>query len=238
VGRANLCSRVRFAGHGRTAGGLAPFIAWPERCLVNLPDDLPLDQGALLEPLGVALHAIDLAALAPDAEVAVVGSGPVGLLLIGVLSSRQPARLVATDLQSHRADAALRMGAGAAMVVAEDDPSWPEGDRFDVVFDTAGTERSMETALLAARPGGRVVLVGIPADDRSVFSASTARRKELTLVNCRRMLPHDLGRAIDLVDSAVVDLAGLVTHRYPLAETEAAFETLVARTGIKVVVEP
>jgi L-iditol 2-dehydrogenase len=83
-----------------------------------------------------------------------------------------------------------------------------------------------------------VVLVGIPADDRSVFSASTARRKELTLVNCRRMLPHDLGRAIDLVDSAVVDLAGLVTHRYPLAETEAAFETLVARTGIKVVVEP
>jgi L-iditol 2-dehydrogenase len=88
-----------------------------------------------------------------------------------------------------------------------------------------------------ARPGARVVLAGIPAGDHTAFSASTARRKGLTLVLVRRM-GEVYPRAIRLVQAGKVDLAPLVTHRFPLDRTADAFETAVAREGLKVVVEP
>ena len=88
------------------------------------------------------------------------------------------------------------------------------------------------------RPAGRVVLVGVPEGDRTTFQASLARRKEIAFHSCRRMLPHDLERAADLVGEGSVSLGGLITHRFPLEEAATAFQTLVARTGLKVVIEP
>jgi L-iditol 2-dehydrogenase len=83
-----------------------------------------------------------------------------------------------------------------------------------------------------------VVLVGIPGTDRTTFIASAARRKGLTLVLCRRMTSTDLGRAIALVEAGRVDLTGLVTDRFPLADAPAAFAALAERRGLKVVVQP
>jgi L-iditol 2-dehydrogenase len=83
-----------------------------------------------------------------------------------------------------------------------------------------------------------VVLVGIPDGDRTSFTASLARRKELTITMCRRMLPGDLARAAVMAERGIPGLGSLVTHRYGLGSSTAAFETLVARTGIKTVVIP
>ncbi|MFL5649867.1 MAG: zinc-binding dehydrogenase, partial [Chloroflexota bacterium] len=88
------------------------------------------------------------------------------------------------------------------------------------------------------RPGGRIVLVGIPDGDRTTFTASHARRKGLTFVMCRRMRVGDLDRAIASVAGGKIDLAPLITHRYPLDEVDEAFEALVDRRGVKVVVLP
>ncbi len=227
AGRPNLCLHLKFAGHG-IDGALRGHMIWPERCLVPIPDHIPDEQGAMLEPLGVALHAISLAGDIEGASVGVTGCGPIGLLLIAALRRSGARRLVATDPLTHRLEAAVAMGASA----------WDGEDGLDVVFETAGTDPALHTALTAAGPGGRVVLIGIPDRDRTSFVASLARRKELTLVVCRRMLPGDLVRAAEMAGSGLSGLESLVTHRYPISQAAEAFRALIGQVGLKVMIIP
>ena len=180
-GYRNLCPQVRFAGHGVTDGGLREFLAWPTSLLHPLPDALSDDDGALLEPLGVALHALDLGHLRLGQSAAVIGCGPIGLMLIQLLLAGGAGRVVAADPLPHRLRAAARFGAQAA---------GPEqaGDGVDTAFEAAGTDDAVDAAMTAVRPGGRVVLAGIPSGgDRTSFRASVARRKGLTIAMSRRM---------------------------------------------------
>ena len=102
----------------------------------------------------------------------------------------------------------------------------------------AGDDEALAAAIAVTRPGGRVVVVGIPDGDRTTFAAAAARRKELTLVLCRRMRAADLPRAIGLAAGGRVELGGLVTARYGLDDGPQAFRDLVERRGLKIVVEP
>ncbi len=231
--RDHLCLATQFAGHSDTDGALRSTLTWPARLLRPIPESISADEGALLEPLGVALHAVDLANVRSGESAAVVGCGPIGLLIIQVLRLAGVNPILASDPLPHRLAAGVALGATEA---TGDAASRDLG--VDVAFDAAGTDPGLAAALAAARPGGRVILVGIPPGDRSSFRASTARRKELSLVLSRRMRGEDLDRAIVLADEGRVDLAGLITHRYPLADAGEAFSTLAARTGIKVIVHP
>ncbi len=105
-----------------------------------------------------------------------------------------------------------------------------------MAFECAGEAAAIEDALTAVRPGGKVILVGIPADDRTSFSASTARRKGLTIKLARRM-KHTYPRAIRLVANGRVDVRSLVSHRFPLERIAEAFACAQRREGLKVVVE-
>jgi L-iditol 2-dehydrogenase len=107
----------------------------------------------------------------------------------------------------------------------------------DVAFEVAGENSAGETAVAAAKAGGKVILVGIPADDRTSFNASTARRKGLTFKLVRRM-KHTYPRAIRLVESGAVDVRSLVTHHFPLAQAAQAFAVAQKREGLKVIIEP
>jgi L-iditol 2-dehydrogenase len=225
AGLEHLCSNARFAGHGFTDGALRTVMAWPERLTYAVPEALPDVEAALLEPLGVALHALDLGQVTAGSTAGVFGCGPIGLLLVQLLR-RAGAEVFAVDPLPHRQAAVEAVGAS------------PEPREVDVVFEVAGTQGALDGALVAARPAGRVVLVGIPDGDRTSFSASVARRKGLTLLVSRRMTQHDLPRAIGLVESGSVDLSGLVTERHPLSEWPDAFAALSERRGLKVVIEP
>jgi L-iditol 2-dehydrogenase len=236
AGRPNLCPDLHFAGHG-IDGALRRHMVWPEWCLVPLPDSLSDEQGALLEPLGVALHATDLAGPIEGASLCVIGCGPIGLLLTAALRDLGAWRIVATDPLPHRLEAAVTFGATTTVAVT-DEGTDPLTNGFDVVFETAGTDDALHRALVAARPGGRVVLVGIPDADRSSFVASLARRKELTIMLCRRMLPGDLARAAVLAERGIPGLDEMVTHRFDLSSAEEAFDTLLDQQGIKVMVLP
>jgi L-iditol 2-dehydrogenase len=239
AGVANLCEALRFAGPGTTDGALRESMAWPSRLLVPVPDGIADAEVPLLEPLGVALHALDLGHVRGARHAAVIGCGPIGLLLVGALRAAGVPRVVASDPLAHRRDAAARAGATLVAATAADG-SAPElaGSRVDVAFETAGEDAAVGTALAVVRPGGRVVLVGIPSDDRTTFRASLARRKGLTLVLSRRMQARHLARAAALVASGSVVLDGLVSGRVPLAEAPAAFAALERRDGLKLVVEP
>jgi L-iditol 2-dehydrogenase len=108
----------------------------------------------------------------------------------------------------------------------------------DVAFEVAGVNDAVEQAIDVAMPGGRVVLVGIPGDDRTSFSASVARRKGLTLMMARRMREDVYPRGIRLVEQGRVDASAVVTDRFPLERVVDAFVQASGRSGLKVVVQP
>lgn len=241
-GNPNLCINLRFAGHGATDGALREYMSWARSCLHPLPDSVSDAEGALLEPLGVALHAIDLGKVRVAACVGVFGCGPIGLLIVQLARVAGATQIIATDKLQHRLEAARGFGATTVIQVDDEEANeqvWAAAQRrgVDVAFEAAGVNAAVDSAIAGAKPGGRVILVGIPSDDRTTFSASVARRKGLTLKLSRRM-KHSYPRAIRLVERGEVNLNALITHRFPLTAFQDAFSVALRREGIKVVVEP
>ena len=239
-GDPNLCENLIFAGHGIHDGALRQQMVWPQRCLFPIPDRLSYADGVMLEPLGVAMHAVNLGKLQVGMRVGVFGTGPIGLLIVQLARLRGAKMIIVTDKLSHRLEAARSLGASKAILV-ETETNTIEvaaatgGHGLDVAFEVAGENEAVEAAITSVRPGGRVVLAGIPEDDRTSFSASTARRKGLTLVLVRRM-KHIYPSAIQLVESGQVDVRSLVTHTFPFEQTTEAFSVAARREGLKVVV--
>ncbi|MBV9450912.1 MAG: alcohol dehydrogenase catalytic domain-containing protein [Streptosporangiaceae bacterium] len=235
-GYRNLCPNVVFAGHGRTDGAMRELMAWPSGRLYPLPDSMTDADGAMLEPLGVAIQCVDLGHLPFGGTAAVAGCGPIGLLIIGLLKVSGASSVIAFEPLAHRREAAARMGADVVSAPV-DNVGELTGYGVDVAFEAAGTDDGVRLAVDAARPGGRVVLAGIPGDDTTTFRASIARRKGLTIAMVRRM-NEVYPRAISLADRGAVDLAPLVTRRAALDEIGDAFKDAAQRTGLKTVVEP
>ena len=212
---------------------LRETMAWPSRLLHPLPDRVSDADGAMLEPLGVAIHSADLGHLPLAGTASVIGCGPIGLLLIGVLKAAGARSVLAVEPLAHRREAAARMGADQVC----DSAAVLDEAGVDVAFEAAGNDEAVGLAMASVRPGGRVVLAGIPGDDTIGFGASLARRKGLTIAMVRRM-NEVYPRAISLAARGVVDLGAVVTSRYGLGEVREAFTEGARRTGLKVVVEP
>ena len=237
MGYENLCPTVQFAGHGTLDGALREQVLWPDHLLHPLPDQLSDDAGALLEPLGVAIHAVGVSHLRPGTDVLVVGAGPIGVLVAQVARRSGAGRVFVSEPLAHRRATAERGGADGVWapdqaVAAVLDATGGRG--VDAVIEMAGTDAAIETAVAASRPGGRIALGGIPSTDASSFPAAVARRKGLTFAMVRRM-NGTYPRAIALAASGL-DLDLLVTERHPLAEAGKAFDSAAGRHGDKVVV--
>jgi L-iditol 2-dehydrogenase len=229
-GYRNLCYRIKFSGHGETDGMMRELMAWPAELLHPLPDAVSDADGAMLEPLGVAIHSVDLGHLPFAGTASVIGCGPIGLLLIQVLKAAGARSVLAVEPLAHRREAAARLGAD--QVTGSLDEAG-----VDVAFEAAGNDEAVGLAMASVRPGGRVVLAGIPGDDFIRFGASVARRKGLTIAMVRRM-NEVYPRAISLAERGVVDLASVVTSRSGLGEAAEAFGDAARRTGLKAVIEP
>jgi len=249
MGHPNLCRRLHFCGLWPDDGALRQYMICPARSCFLYPDSLSDAAGALLEPLGVALHAVDLGKLKVANSVAVLGCGPIGLMIIRLarLSGADP--VYAFDCFPWRAEKALAWGASHAWALGDGTSPLPEGERpeevplggpgvrvsdpvatihqitdgrgVDVAFEAAWSDHSVEQAAEMARLGGRLVLVGIPSEDHFVIKHSVARRKGLTIMMSRRM-KHTYPRAIR-VATTNLNLDDLVSHRFPLQQTAQAF---------------
>ncbi|HVM62025.1 MAG TPA: alcohol dehydrogenase catalytic domain-containing protein [Verrucomicrobiae bacterium] len=211
AGHPNLCRRLHFCGLYPDDGSLREFMIVPARTCFPVPDSIDDESAAMLEPLGVALHATDLAKIRVGDRVAVLGAGPIGLLLIQTAKLAGAAEIFVRDPLAWRLALAMKLGAKPLPVRAE----------VDVAIEAAWGGNAIEQAIELARPGGRVVLVGIPSEDRCAFQHSPARRKGLTIMFSRRM-KHTYPRAISLVVSGKVDVRSLVTHRFPLQDAAEA----------------
>ena len=238
-GDPNFCEKLYFAGQGDQDGALREWIAWPQRCLFPLPDALSDADGAMLEPLGIAIHAVDLAHLKVGMTVGVFGSGPIGLLIMQLAKLAGVSTIIATDVLPHRVEAARNFGADVAHLVGSKLTN-PGAEMFgrrglDVVFEAAGDNNAVEMAITATKPGGKVIVVGIPPDDRTAFSASIPRRKGLTIKMVRRM-KLTYPRAIQLVERGKVDVRSLVTHTFALEQFIEAYQLAERREGLKAVI--
>jgi L-iditol 2-dehydrogenase len=222
AGHPNLCPNVRFIGAPPHDGAMTDRI-WVDRDLiVPVPQDFsPLD-AVMLEPLGVAIHAVDLARPRLLERVTLLGCGPIGLLILQVLKVAGAGEILAVDPQPHRRELAVQLGADAAAATLAEVLDRTSGAGTPLVVEATNSPDGFRDAVRASAIGGRLVLVGIPDGDLYHLPAAEARRRGLTVRFSRRM-GHVYPRAIALVAAGRVDVRSLVTHRFALEEAPDAF---------------
>jgi L-iditol 2-dehydrogenase len=235
-GDPHICRALHFCGLAPDDGCFRERLLSPARSCFILPPDISDEEGAMLEPLGVAMHAVDLCRITKGDTVALFGAGPIGILILQLLRNAGASSVYVVEPLPWRLSLAERFG-GIAIDPAADPVAGimrkTGGRGADVAFEAAWANASVQDAAESTVPGGRVVLVGIPADNRFSLDHATARRKELSFLFSRRM-KHTYPGAIRLVQERQVDLQSLITHRFPLNELPAAF-ALNARYGDGVV---
>jgi len=243
AGHPNICENILFCSTPPTPGALQEYMVHPADLVFPLPDSIDNDEGAVLEPLGIALHTVGLAKLHPGDTVAILGCGPVGLLTLQVARISGARAAYVTDLVPERLEMARRFGATATLKADEGDPvAWVKeltgGRGVDVAFETAWADETVGQVAEMARNGGKLIMAGIPREDVAIFPAHTVRRKGLTIKYVRRM-KHTYPRAIPMVRDGLIDVASLVTHRFPLDHAADAYELAASyRDGvIKAIIE-
>lgn len=219
----NLCPKVRFTGAPPFNGAMTQTLAVPASALIKLPSGMTPEQAAMLEPLGVCIHALDLAKPRLLETVAVLGCGGIGLGIIQLLTLCGCQSIIAIDPQSHRLEKAKSLGAdfvGTDYTAVQQHTS-QRG--CDLVIEATNSPDGLPHSILAAAIGGRVILVGIPdGDSYSAVSAAQARRRALDLRFSRRM-GNVYSRAIIMVQQQRVDVDTLITHRFSLNDAPEAF---------------
>jgi L-iditol 2-dehydrogenase len=233
AGRRNTCRNQRFVGFpGQLSGALAEYLAVPAECCFTVPDSMTLTEAALVEPFSVALYAVRLAGLKSPARIGVLGSGPIGLCVLLAARVIANCAVYITDLVNERLSVASRCGASwtgnpsrhdVVRAIADQEPLG-----LDAVFECAGQQETLDQGVELLKPGGTLLLVGIPKVERINFNIDLLRRKELRVLNVRRQ-NECTGPAIAMIASGAVKVAPLVTHEFPLCETAKAFDLVAAR---------
>lgn len=221
-GRFNICRNVVFPSFPPYDGALAEYIACPASCSCVLPDEVGYIEGALVEPLGVAIHAVRLASIRPGETVAILGAGVIGTCVLFLALNCGAGSVVViepvAERQQHPRDI------GAAAVFDSHAHALDAGVEADVVFECSGSQPSLGQSTLLATPGGRVAVIGIPRDEQITFDMAVARRRELTLFFCRRS-NDTLHEAVELARTRRVDFSAIPVRHFSLDQAAEALDT-------------
>ena len=237
AGRPNTCRHNRFLGcPGQVEGSLCEFLVMPEQNCFPIRTSTACARGTISEPLAIGVYAVKQSIPMAGATVGILGMGPIGFCVMLVAHAAGAGKLYATDKIEART--ALARQGGAAWV------GNPEGEDvtaailqqeptgLDVVFECCGQQDALDQCLDILKPGGKLMLIGIPAVDRISFRIETMRRKEITLVNVRRQ-EGCVQEALDLIEEARLDVDQMVTHRFPFERTQEAFDLVAGyRDGV------
>jgi L-iditol 2-dehydrogenase len=241
-GRYNLCKDVVFMSAPPVNGTFAELTAVAADFLHPLPDQVDDESGAFVEPISVALQACTRARLEAGQSIAILGAGPIGLVTMLVAHAFGAAKVYLIDVLDNRLSVASSLGASAVVnandvdVRAEID-RLTEGNGAATVFDTSGSSKACALAPLLAARGGTVVLVGWPERGDFSWPIEVAIEKELDVVGVNRYC-NTYPRAIALLQAGLVDVAPLVTHRFPFEKVCDAFSFALSNRAatIKVMV--
>lgn len=229
AGRPHTCRNNKFLGcPGQLDGCLGEYIVMPGFTCFPVTGSLNTVQAALIEPLSIGVYAVKLAALANNKQsVAIFGAGPIGLSILLKLKADGVQNIGIVEPLAFRLDKALEIGAEYGiqpnMEDVEAKVSAINKLLLDVVFEASGEQDAVDNALKVLKPGGKLVLVGIPPEGKYTFNMDLMRRNEITVVNVRRQ-NGCVEEAIELVQSGKIDAELMVTHHFKLEETDKAFD--------------
>jgi L-idonate 5-dehydrogenase len=235
-GMPNHCLNMRFMGSASTfphmQGMFRQYITAAARQCVPVPDSLDFAQASMAEPLAVALHALKLAGSLVGAKMLLVGCGPIGCIVLAAARRAGAHRIVALDLAEKALAMAASLGADET-VLANDQAridAWSrERGTFDVVIEASGSPAGLDTALRSVCAGGTVIQLGNLPAGQSPVAANLVMAKELRYQGSFRFT-DEYATAADEIASQRIDLRPLMTHAFPLADANRAFEVALDRS--------
>jgi L-iditol 2-dehydrogenase len=237
MGRENTCYKLKFLGtpgpptttfEGRQGEGcLREYMVMPDECCLPTKGKLTLDQAALCEPFTIGVYTVKQSCLPAKANIAILGAGPIGLSCLVAAKVQKPRAIYVTDRHDYRVEVAKKAGAAWAGNPDKCDIVKAILERVplgvDVAYECAGQQETLDECVAVLRPGGILMLVGIPEFDSIRFAIHEIRRKELTIINIRRQ-NRCTPEAMKLVASGKAKIDFMLTHRFKLEQTKEAFE--------------
>jgi L-iditol 2-dehydrogenase len=228
LGRPNTCLNLLFLGFpGQLPGCLSEFIVMPEENCYPIEEEISLRQAALVEPLSIAVYAINLLDNLKVEKIGILGSGPMGLSVLLAARVAGISLVYVTDKIDERLKAARNAGADwtgnpdKSDIVTDIQKQEPSS--LDAVFECCGDQEALDQAIELLKPGGKLMILGIPLTERISFDISKLRRKEICIQNVRRQ-NKCTQVAIDLIKNRQVEVDFMATHFFNLEETKEAFE--------------
>ena len=236
----HLCKDMEYMSSPPVDGALTEYVAWPAEYLYPLPDGVSLREGALVEPLSVAMHACERGTVSQGDTVLVTGGGPIGQLVAGVAMWRGAENTVLTDVVPEKLELAEERGVDRSVDVRSEDPAHViqeefDADGADVVLESSGAETAIQTTTEAVKRGGTVVFVGVPIDAPVPTDVNGMIGGEYDLKGSFRF-SNTYPDAIEGIHSGELNVDGIVSFEYPFTDTQAAFERAAEPAGVKGVV--
>lgn len=234
-GEYHLCQRIDYQ-YSSGQGGFTPYFVASEHRVHRLPDSISYEEGCLLEPLAVAVHATRKASIKLGDSVAIFGAGGIGLFLLQTVRAAGSAEVFVIDLLKHRLQTAISLGAHFAINAGEEDPvkkifKETGGLGVDRSFEAVGLERTLQQSVQSLKKGGINVLIGLFEDPLHVtFPVNLFVQREIEVRGSRGYC-WDFQVALDLVRDGKIRLKPLISHQLPLSDLARAFEILMAPEG-------
>lgn len=242
-GRYNICKYLKVIGNIGYNGAFAEFISVPKNKVIKLPEEISFEEGALIEPTAVAVHAVKKSEQKIGDKVLIFGAGPIGLLTMQIARVSGAREIIITDLLDYRLKKAKDLGADKIINPTSQnleefiEKTYGE-DGIDLIYDCVVVEETLSQAIRIARKGTKIIIVGVPEENPKINLAYIGDR-ELELIGSLMYIRDDFEEAINLIQKKKIKVAPLITHSFKLKDIQKAFELILEKkeSVIKVLIE-
>ena len=231
-GRNNTCRKLRFLGcPGQAEGCLSEYLVMPETSCFKISDKVTMQEAALSEPLAIGVYAVKQSIPMQGATIGVLGTGPIGFSVFMPAIAQGAAKVYATDKIDERLALAQKAGVSwtgnpdktdIVSAILEQEPLG-----LDVVFDCCGDQQALDQAIELLKPGGKLMIIGIPRFDRFSFPVDQLRRKEICLQNVRRQCDC-VEDSLAMIERNDFDVNIMATHHFSFDQTKDAFDLVAS----------
>jgi L-iditol 2-dehydrogenase len=228
AGRHHTCRKLRFLGNpGQAEGCLMEYIVMPEESCFPLSGKLTPDHGSISEPLAIGIYAVKKSGGVKDLKIGIFGYGPIGMSVMLSAKEQCADNIYVTDKIDARLAIALKEGAAFTGNPLKENIIEKIRQKellgLDVVFECCGQQEALDQAIEVLKPGGRLIVIGIPEFDRWSMSGETTRRREISLQFIRRQVDC-VEPALEMMKNGLIRVDNMVTHRFPFDRTKEAFD--------------